>query len=61
MKKALSFELINHENVTANVSGTFTRDLNHINTPVGVARFISIDDFIKNNFVYIKTTVENTY
>ena len=61
MKKSISFELINQENVTVNVSGTFTCDLDHINRPVGVARFISIDDFIKNNFVYIKTTVENTY
>ena len=61
MKKSISFELINQENVTANVSGTFICDLDHINRPVGVARFISTDDFIKNNFVYIKTTVENTY
>lgn len=61
MKKKISFELIDQENVTVNVSGTFTCHLNDRNRSVGVARFIFADDFIENNCVYIKTTVENTY
>lgn len=61
MKKKISFELIDQENVTVNVSGTFTCHLNDRNRSVGVARFIFAGDFIENNCVYIKTTVENTY
>ena len=60
MKKTISFELINQQILTVIVSGTFTCHLNDINTPVAVVRFISIGNFIKNNSVYIKTTVKNT-